>query len=236
MVKIVATDIDGTITVDRSTTKVDLDAVKYMSLLEEKGVLVVLVSSNALPLVVGLKKYFGLKGPCIGESGSLVYFDGKVYSLTRITCSEAARELVEKFSSCIEHSWQNKFRIHDYALKVKKNCIKLIDEVMIKINDLLRNKYPCKASYSGYAIHITPIDVSKAKALRFITEKLGVDMDEVVAIGDSVMDIDMVKEAGLGVAVANADEELKSVADFVTSQNSSKGFIEVAKMILEGRI
>ncbi|WFO75111.1 phosphoglycolate phosphatase [Desulfurococcaceae archaeon MEX13E-LK6-19] len=237
MVKVLATDIDGTITIDRTTTMVDTDVIKYMRALEKKGVYVVLVSANALPIVVGLKKYFGLKGPCIGESGSLVFMDGKIYSLTNRSAANAAKDIEKLFSECIYPSWQNAFRLHDYAFHVRKECINNADKVINELREYIRKHYPdIKVGYSGYAIHLTPVDVSKEKALSFIAEKLGYSLEDFVAIGDSVMDKDMVEAVGFGVAVANADEELKKVAKYVTRGASSKGFIELAQMILEGRL
>lgn len=237
MVRVLATDIDGTITVDRTTTMVDLEAVRYMRILEEHGVRVVLVSSNALPVVVGLKRYFGLKGPCVGESGALVFIDDRVYSLTEKSAVDAAKSVKEVFKDCLYPSWQNTFRLHDYAFHVKKECMAATSRLLAEVKRFIEENHPgVKVGYSGYAVHLTPVDVSKEKALRFIAEKLGFSLSDFVAIGDSVMDKDMVAIVGFGVAVANADEELKKVAKYVTREASSKGFIELARMILEGKL
>ena len=47
-------------------------------------------------------------------------------------------------------------------------------------------------------------------------EKAGVPLGEVIAIGDSENDLSMIQAAGLGVAVANAQEHVKAAADYVT--------------------
>ena len=48
-------------------------------------------------------------------------------------------------------------------------------------------------------------------------------MDEVMAVGDSENDIEMLREAGLGIAMGNAADEVKSVADELTLDNEHEG-------------
>jgi hydroxymethylpyrimidine pyrophosphatase-like HAD family hydrolase len=66
-------------------------------------------------------------------------------------------------------------------------------------------------------------DVSKANALKFITKLLDIQPEEVLAIGDNHNDIEMLRFAGLGIAMGNAHEEVKSVADYVTLKNTEDG-------------
>ena len=68
--------------------------------------------------------------------------------------------------------------------------------------------------------------VSKGEALRRLAEHLAVPIEETLAVGDSLNDQEMVKAAGLGVAVANAREELKAVADVVLDRSAAEGAIE----------
>ncbi|MFD1849050.1 Cof-type HAD-IIB family hydrolase [Oceanobacillus bengalensis] len=77
-------------------------------------------------------------------------------------------------------------------------------------------------------VEANPKGVSKAQALAFVCEKIGITMDEVMACGDSLNDIKMIQEAGIGVAMGNAQEAIKQVAQFVTDTNDNDG---VAKAI-----
>ena len=81
-------------------------------------------------------------------------------------------------------------------------------------------------TYSEAAIK----DVSKSEAIEFILKKLNVPRENSVAIGDSVNDLDMLEYAGIGVAVANASEEVKAAADMITESEVNCG---VAKAIRE---
>jgi Cof subfamily protein (haloacid dehalogenase superfamily) len=66
----------------------------------------------------------------------------------------------------------------------------------------------------------------KAMALELIARHYGFERTEVMAIGDSFNDLDMIKWAGLGVAMDNAMEAVKEAADFVTFSNDEEGVTE----------
>lgn len=233
-IKLIATDIDGTLTIDRMTTALHMDAIKYMRKLEENGIAIVLVSSNALPVVVGLKKYIGLRSPCIGETGAFVYSDSwGLIELSRLSARKALLDVETRFSKYIVSSWQNKFRYHDFAIKIRKEYKDRSLEIYDAIKHyVLKNYDYIKIGYSRYAIHLTPIDVDKGKALKYVLERLGIDEEEAVAIGDSFMDSDLFRVVGMGVAVSNADRELKEIANIVLNKPSGEGFVELAKMVL----
>ncbi len=73
-----------------------------------------------------------------------------------------------------------------------------------------------------------PRESGKDSALRFLAVKLGIDISDVAAFGDSNNDTDMLRAAGFGIAVGNAREECKAAADFVCEPNTSDG---LAKML-----
>jgi HAD superfamily hydrolase (TIGR01484 family) len=64
---------------------------------------------------------------------------------------------------------------------------------------------------------LTPVGVSKASGLALVADKLGVDRDDVLAIGDGRNDIEMLGWAGRGVAMGQAIEEVRAAADDVTA-------------------
>ena len=63
----------------------------------------------------------------------------------------------------------------------------------------------------------------KDKGLAFLAESYGIDMSEVMAVGDNFNDIEMLKAAGLGVAMGNAHDEVKAAANAVTDTNNADG-------------
>ncbi|MEK4252291.1 Cof-type HAD-IIB family hydrolase [Paenibacillus sp. FSL W7-1287] len=82
---------------------------------------------------------------------------------------------------------------------------------------------------SIYNLEINPLGVSKASALEALCEHMGIHMDEVIAVGDSLNDIKAIEAVGLGVAMENAQEEVKAAADAVTFSNNEHGVAEVIR-------
>lgn len=66
-------------------------------------------------------------------------------------------------------------------------------------------------------------EVNKATALKALAEQWGISAEEVMAIGDSLNDREMILYAGIGVAVENAHPEIKKIADYITSSNKEDG-------------
>lgn len=80
----------------------------------------------------------------------------------------------------------------------------------------------------GNNIEVNAPGVSKGKTLLYLGQLLGIKREEIMAFGDGTNDIDMLKEAGLGVAMANAAVCVKEAADVVADSNDEEG---VAKAI-----
>lgn len=76
-----------------------------------------------------------------------------------------------------------------------------------------------------YFLEVMPKGVNKGKALEIICCDCGLDLSEVIAFGDNFNDIPMIKTAGLGIAMGNAETELKESADFVTDDCDNDGIV-----------
>ncbi len=85
--------------------------------------------------------------------------------------------------------------------------------------------------YKGCSLEMASPAASKWKALRWIAERRGILPEEIVAIGDEVNDIDMIREAGFGVAVANALDEVKAAARYVTKEPRNLGVEEAIDLL-----
>lgn len=69
--------------------------------------------------------------------------------------------------------------------------------------------------------------VSKGAALQSMAEKRGISMEETMAIGNAQNDMAMIQMAGIGVAVANAEDCVKAVADVITESNNDDGVANI---------
>lgn len=81
-------------------------------------------------------------------------------------------------------------------------------------------------------LEVLPPGISKGVALRALAERLGIERDAIIAVGDNLNDLAMIEYAGLGVAMANAPEALRSRADFVAPSNDDHGLQEVIERFI----
>lgn len=79
--------------------------------------------------------------------------------------------------------------------------------------------------YSG--VDFIPQACSKATGISYIAAELGLDIKQVVAVGDQANDLEMIQTAGLGVAMYNAPQEVKEVAKYVTASNDQDGVAQI---------
>jgi len=76
-------------------------------------------------------------------------------------------------------------------------------------------------------------EATKGKALLWLTEYLGLTMEEVAAIGDHDNDVSMVQMAGIGFATGNAEYQIKEQADYVTSTNNEDALWDLYQKLSE---
>lgn len=79
-----------------------------------------------------------------------------------------------------------------------------------------------------FFIEVVPLGIDKAESLDYLLGTLGLSGEELLACGDGGNDVTMIKYAGMGVAMENACEEVKKVADYITASCDNDG---VAKAI-----
>ena len=79
-----------------------------------------------------------------------------------------------------------------------------------------------------FFVEVMPQNIDKAYSLGKLLKHLGLDRSQMIACGDGFNDLSMIKYAGLGVAMANAQEVVKEAADYITLSNDEDG---VAKVI-----
>lgn len=81
-----------------------------------------------------------------------------------------------------------------------------------------------------YFMEIVPPNIEKAAGLDKIVEYLGITREELAAFGDGFNDIGMIKYAGAGFAMGNAQDCVKEVADYVTASNEEDGIAKAIEM------
>ncbi len=239
-IKVVAADVDGTLT-EGISFLLDIDAIKALRELEKNGVKVILVSGNSRPITLALKRYLGTSAPVVYENGcGISDFNWEELVVNEDMCNrskEAADMLLKVLAvKGWRPSWQNPWRRCDFALnapggKVSESDTKKAIEILKELG--LLDGIDVMAS--RHAIHVMPEKCGKGRGVEKVVEKLGYTMNDVLAIGDAENDVDMIKKARIGVAVADAQEVLKREADIIAPEPAGKGFAWIAKKILEAR-
>ncbi|MCR8844526.1 Cof-type HAD-IIB family hydrolase [Paenibacillus sp. SC116] len=79
-----------------------------------------------------------------------------------------------------------------------------------------------------FFLEFTEDGVNKGTSLNHLIQQLGIERSEVIAMGDGYNDVAMLEFAGLAVAMGNAPDEIKQIADYVTDTNMNDG---VAKAV-----
>lgn len=121
-------------------------------------------------------------------------------------------------------------RIREKHLRVQKIAITFYKEEDGTIHDLDRvceimRDYPELTMVAGWTCNreITGEGVSKGAALLWLCDRFGVPLDQTMAIGDTENDAEIIRTAGIGVAMANSDDEALKAADYLTSSNLEDG-------------
>ena len=84
-----------------------------------------------------------------------------------------------------------------------------------------------------YYTEISMKNVDKWYAIEYLIDKLNIEKNEVMTIGDNMNDKKMIEEAGLGVVMKGSTPVVTAVADFVTDDNNNEGVAKaIGKFIL----
>ena len=83
-------------------------------------------------------------------------------------------------------------------------------------------------------LNISPTHINKDEGLTFLSEHLGIPKENMMAVGDNINDLEMIQNAGIGVAVVDATDDVKAVAKYVTEKKVNEGaFAEAINKYLD---
>ena len=119
----------------------------------------------------------------------------------------------------------------DFEHAALKICVEIFDE---KVAAQLRKKLPmcdCVRFSDGYWYKFTKKTATKENAILHLCEACGITTDDIIAFGDDFADIGMLRLCGIGVAMGNAIEEVKEIADCVIGDNDHDGIAVYLKNV-----
>ncbi len=211
----VFTDIDGTLT-DRER-RMDLGAVRALAKLREERVPVVFATGNVLPVVLGLQRFLGLKGPIIAENGGLVYFsEERIVRLARRTTALKAYAKARRTLD-VRPLFTDRWRETEVAL-----------EPTLDPREVERAVRGCgvKVESTGFAIHLFEPSAGKLPAARLVAKELGVDLEDCLVAGDGDNDVALLQAAGVAVSFPDASPLARASAHYITRARHGAGFLE----------
>lgn len=221
-------DIDGTLTdEDRAVDP------RVFERLRAWAAPVVLATGKALPYPVALCEFIGLPVLVIAENGGVVCIDTADHEeLVLDGDPDATRAVAEAYVDAgHELGWGevdlvNRWRETELAVSRESP----LDPLKRTATD-----HGLTVVDTGFAYHVKSTDVDKGRGLEIVADRLGCDVDEFVAVGDSENDAETFERAGRSFAVANADETARRAADDVTDRPYAAGTLEALDVVVHGR-
>lgn len=271
MIRLIASDLDGTILKDDHT--IPEDNLKAISSLQK----------NNIPFVVCTGKTYSVsKNICKDLHANFGIFGNGNQIINLTTGEEIERRILtlEEIKTCFSISKKYNLHVHayiensiiteelkymdlrsfilfsdtikfeivnsvlDYIIKEKPIILKLVissSSNLDKIKDELDKATNLSIMHINKTgvykdtiidkeyeyLDISPFEVSKGSALNKLKDYLKLQKEDILSIGDNINDITMFQSSGIGVAVNNAYDEVKKVANFTTSNSAeNSGFAE----------
>lgn len=100
---------------------------------------------------------------------------------------------------------------------------------------IISNNHSCFCVYRSepYFLEVVPPGIDKAAGLKVLLNHLGFSQSQLIAFGDGYNDISMLRFAGIGVAMSNAAEEVKAMADFIAPSNNEEGVFRALSELIQ---
>lgn len=231
-IKAIVSDVDGTLT--NYGRRLSIESLVALRQVEARGVPVLLATGNVAPVTRAASAFIGVSGPSICENGGVLHWQVNGRARTEVLanrerCDEAYEALVasgvaaEKLSS-------DPWRLSEVALDLRTVDAEAVRRFVARFDPR-----GLKVVATEFAVHIMRAAVSKfsalPRALAWLAEEGGprVTPAEVLAIGDSMNDLELFEGVGASAAVGNARAELKARAGYVAGKEFGAGVEEILR-------
>lgn len=221
MIRALAVDIDGTLTDgNRVLCPAAVEAVRSLK------VPVILVTGNTHCFTRTVSVLLGTPRIFIAENGGVVSHSESDMEILAdsVVCQKAYEELSKAFPLEVYNS--HRYRFTDVAIKRNfdvEAASRYAEERGLNV-DIID---------TTFAVHIKDKKVNKGTGLQRIAERMGLDLKEFAAIGDSGSDMPMFELAGFRASVGNSTPELMAASDYVAEAKYGDGFCEIINHMVE---
>lgn len=261
MIKLIAVDMDGTFLNDLG--KPDPNFTKILEELIKRNILFTPASGRQLRKLKEMFWNYRDNMAFIGENGGILEYKGDILNKKALDRGLIFKviEKVSTISGCDVAVCGAKAAYHinsstDFMDELNKyyyNIVKLtdfdqIEEDILKLGiydrlDPIKNSYPIlNEEFSGLlelavagktSLDIFPLSSNKGQALKVLQEHLNITKEETMVFGDFYNDIEMFSLAHYSYAMENANDYIKSMANFVAPSNNDYGVSRIISEILK---
>lgn len=234
--------MDGTLLDDQK--RISPENANWIARAGQNGVTVMLTTGRGIQNIRPYVEELQLRSPLVAVNGGEVWkAPGEVHKRIPLH-HELIRKMREKAletgvwywayttegimnrDSWIDKPWEEQIWLKFGYSSKDERLLKEIGEWLGTIPDI-------EVTNSHWSnLEIGPIGITKASGVEEVCRMLGIGLHECVAIGDGDNDISMLRACGLGVAMANAPDDVKQHADRTTASNTEDGVAEALKYVL----
>lgn len=243
MIKLVVTDIDGTILGDCNIFRPKI--LETIRKLEARKIPVILATGRVYNGVWPAAEQLGLKTPIICSQGSILR-QGDEVLWKRPVAHDLVREIIDilRFKNVHTNLYNDDeifvedenymeeystgrfvtYKVVDNFDNVKLGVVSKLLAITHDEDEMQALSKELKERYNGalnivrshkYYLEITDAEASKGNALKYLANLWGIKKEEIFASGDQDNDIDLLLNAGISVATEHASEGLKKIADYI---------------------
>ncbi len=241
--KALISDVDGTLTPSAMGALPSVGVTAKIKTAVDQGLVFIMATGRPFSRLKYLIDYFGHIGLCIVDNGAAIVNseDGKVlweailpnnhargilklsssFKLVRVSCET---EVLENPKIIPASDKVRKISVHNISVKQAET---LFDHVNSEFHDVTSVK---AASYEGpdlVDVYFSDINATKQQAVLNVAKILGIDRHEIIGVGDGYNDFSLLMACGLKVAMGNAVDELKDIADYIAPTVENDGLVDV---------
>lgn len=162
--------------------------------------------------------------------GILSYSSDEIISGTK---PDMYMQLESKITGLPIHQVENFSEFIDFP--INKCMMTAEGSYMEQVLQEMQEKFPELNLFRSepYYLEVMPKEIDKAYSLSRLLEYIGLNRKQMICCGDGYNDISMIRYAGLGVAMANAQPEVKKEANYITASNDEDGIVQVIEKFIE---
>jgi 5-amino-6-(5-phospho-D-ribitylamino)uracil phosphatase len=245
--KAIISDIDGTLTLLSHRPKLSNKVIKTINQLKKHGVIFTLATGKPYSLVQHLIDDLRLESPIIVDNGAAIYNSATKQPIWQsVMTYEQVNTILAIVKDYKGKIWlsngRESFNAHnDSEIGTVKfylmgTTTREAEDFIKKVEKALKDIAVSKAeSYDGEGftdVYVTNAEATKQHAVLKTAEILGISTKEIIGIGNDYNDFPLLMACGLKVAMGNAVDDLKAIADYIAPSVEHDGVVEVIEKFI----